>query len=55
MGNRPVKLRRSTWEERDIKVVRQKDKERKKEMKKITRALVATQDVGLGQEGEDEE
>ena len=38
VGNRPIKLRRSTWEERDLKSVQKKDKLRKRELTKIMTA-----------------
>ncbi len=39
VGNRPIKLRRATVEERDLKTVRKKEKEHKKEMKKLLNAI----------------
>jgi len=30
VGNRPIKLRKSSWKERNIEIVRKKEKEKKK-------------------------
>lgn len=41
IGSRPVKLRKSTWQERDVKTIRKKEKKEKKMVQKLAEAVAA--------------
>lgn len=41
IGGRPVKLKKSTWQQRDVKTLKKKERKEKKMVKKIAAAVVA--------------
>ena len=43
IGNRPVKLRKSTWQQRDVKTLKKKERKEKKMVKKLAATVVAPQ------------